>query len=286
MTIQFVDTFIKYMKDTDNILYICGMQSFVYRKKFDQYFLKDKNIAKKIVKNLSFKNYDTVIEIGPGYGILTQYLYLFYSDYQIFLIEIDKKLSDFLKKKFPFLEKKIIHGDFLKWNPEKIGLKNFAIIGNFPYGISSKILFHILKYSQYIPECIGMFQKEVALRIMSNIGEKTYGILSVLIQTFYNVKYLFTVTENVFNPIPNVKSAVISLKKRKESVDFDQNLFLKCVKTAFNQRRKKLKNSLQSIKNISNFYQISFLDKRAEELSFKEFIQLTKEIEVRKLEND
>ncbi len=274
------------MKDTDNILYICGMRYSIYRKKFDQYFLKDKNIAKKIVENLSFKNYDTVIEIGPGYGMLTQYLYLFYSDYKIFLIEIDKTLSDFLKKKFPFLGEKIIHGDFLKWNPEKMGLKNFAIIGNFPYGKSSQILFHILKYNQYIPECIGMFQKEVAQRIVSNSGEKTYGILSVLIQTFYHVKVLFTVTKNVFTPVPNVKSAVISLKKKKENVDCNQHLFLECVKTAFNQRRKKLRNSLQSLKNISNFYQIPFLDKRAEELSFKEFIQLTKEIEVRKLEND
>ncbi|WP_185864624.1 16S rRNA (adenine(1518)-N(6)/adenine(1519)-N(6))-dimethyltransferase RsmA [Blattabacterium cuenoti] len=260
------------------------MRNFFPKKKFGQSFLKDKNIAKKIVKSLSFKGYNTVVEIGPGFGILTQYLHLLYSDHKIFLIEIDERLTNFLKQKFPFLENRIIHKNFLKWNPEEIGLNNFAIIGNFPYGISSQILFHILKYHQYIPECIGMFQKEVAERIVSNKGKKSYGILSVLIQTFYDVEYLFSVTKNVFTPVPNVKSAVIYLKKKKENdyISCNKNLFFKCVKTAFNQRRKKLKNSLQLFNNISNFYQIPFLDKRAEELSFKEFIQLTKEIEIRK----
>ncbi|WP_185859596.1 16S rRNA (adenine(1518)-N(6)/adenine(1519)-N(6))-dimethyltransferase RsmA [Blattabacterium cuenoti] len=252
------------------------------RNKFDQYFLKDKNIAKKIVSNLSFKNYDAVVEIGPGLGILTQYLLNLYCHHQVFLIEIDRKLISFLRKNFPISKNRIIHKDFLKWNPEEINLQSFAIIGNFPYSISSKILFHILKYNQYIPECIGMFQKEVAKRITSHEGEKTYGILSVLVQAFYEVKYLFTVKKQVFFPMPNVKSAVISLRKKNEVISCNKDLLFKCVKTAFNQRRKKLKNSLQLFNHISNFYQIPFLNKRAEELSVKEFLQLTKEIEIRR----
>ncbi|WP_185869781.1 16S rRNA (adenine(1518)-N(6)/adenine(1519)-N(6))-dimethyltransferase RsmA [Blattabacterium cuenoti] len=251
------------------------MRSYIFRKKLDQYFLKDKNIAKKIVNNLSFKNYDTVVEVGPGLGILTQYLI----NNNVFLIEIDKKLIFFLKQNFPKYKNQIIHKDFLKWNPEEIQLKNFAIIGNFPYSISSKILFHILKYSHYIPECIGMFQKEVVKKIMSKKGEKTYGILSVLIQTFYDIKYLFKVKKNVFYPIPNVQSSVISLKRKKNDILFNKNLLFQCVKTAFNQRRKKLKNSLQLFDYVNNFYEIPFLNKRAEELSVKEFLQLTKEIE-------
>nr|WP_185862303.1 16S rRNA (adenine(1518)-N(6)/adenine(1519)-N(6))-dimethyltransferase RsmA [Blattabacterium cuenoti] len=257
------------------------MHKYIFKKKFDQYFLKDKNLAKKIVKNLSFQNYNTVVEIGPGLGILTQYL-LNNPSHKVFLIEIDKELISFLRKNFSISKNKIIHRDFLKWNPEEINLHNFAIIGNFPYSISSQILFHILEYHQYIPECVGMFQKEVARRITSNKGKKTYGILSVLIQTFYDVKYLFTVKEKVFFPIPNVKSAVITLKKKNEIIYCNKNLLFQCVKTAFNQRRKKLKNSLQLFKYIPNFYKIPFLNKRAEELSVKEFLELTKEIEIRK----
>lgn len=257
------------------------MHKFFFKKKFDQYFLKDRNIAKKIVNYLSFKNYNTVVEVGPGLGVLTQYL-LTNPCNHVFLIEIDKELTFFLKKSFPILKNRIFHKNFLKWNPEEINLKNFAIIGNFPYNISSKILFHILKYNQYIPECIGMFQKEVAKRITSHKGKKTYGILSVLVQTFYNVKYLFTVKKKVFFPVPNVQSAVISLIRKNETIYCNKNMLFECVKVAFNQRRKKLKNSLQLFNHIQNFHKIPFLEKRAEELSVKEFIQLTKEIEIRK----
>ncbi|WP_185849495.1 16S rRNA (adenine(1518)-N(6)/adenine(1519)-N(6))-dimethyltransferase RsmA [Blattabacterium cuenoti] len=257
------------------------MHKLFFKKKFDQHFLKDHNIAKKIVNHLSFKNYNTVVEVGPGLGILTQYLLINPCNH-IFLIEIDEELISFLKKNFSISKNRIIHRDFLKWNPEEMKLKNFAIIGNFPYNISSQILFHILKYNQYIPECIGMFQKEVAKRITSHKGKKTYGILSVLVQTFYDVKYLFTVKEKVFFPTPNVQSAVISLKRKNETVYCNKNMLFQCVKVAFNQRRKKLKNSLQLFNHISNFNRIPFLDKRAEELSVKEFLQLTKEIEIRK----
>ncbi|WP_394366703.1 16S rRNA (adenine(1518)-N(6)/adenine(1519)-N(6))-dimethyltransferase RsmA [Blattabacterium cuenoti] len=257
------------------------MHKLFYKKKFDQHFLKDQNIAKKIVNYLSFKNYNTVVEVGPGLGILTQYLLANPSNH-VFLIEIDKELISFLKRKFFIPKNQILHKNFLKWNPEEIKLKNFAIIGNFPYKISSQILFHILKYYQYIPECVGMFQKEVAKRITSYKGKKTYGILSVLVQTFYEVKYLFTVTEKVFFPIPNVQSAVISLKRKNEIIYCNQNMLFQCVKIAFNQRRKKLKNSLKFFNHIPNFHKIPFLNKRAEELSVKEFLKLTKEIEIRK----
>ncbi|WP_185861442.1 16S rRNA (adenine(1518)-N(6)/adenine(1519)-N(6))-dimethyltransferase RsmA [Blattabacterium cuenoti] len=262
------------------------MHKFYFKKKFDQYFLKDHNIAKKIVNYLSFEGYNTVVEVGPGLGILTKYLLKLNnktdSCNHIFLIEIDEKLICFLRKIFPSYRDKIIHRDFLKWNPEEIHLQNFAVIGNFPYKISSQILFHILKYNQYIPECIGMFQKEVAKRITSRKGKKTYGILSVLVQTFYNVKYLFTVKKKVFFPTPNVQSGVISLKRKNEMIHCNKNMLFQCVKIAFNQRRKKLRNSLQLFNYIQNFHEIPFLNKRAEELSVNEFLQLTKEIEIRK----
>ncbi len=257
------------------------MHKLFFKKKFDQYFLRDQNIAKKIVNHLSFENYNTIVEVGPGLGILTKYL-LKNPYNHIFLIEIDEELICFLKNNFPISKNQIIHRDFLKWNPEEISLQNFAVIGNFPYKISSQILFHILRYNQYIPECVGMFQKEVAKRITSHKGKKTYGILSVLVQTFYDVEYLFTVKEKVFFPIPNVQSAVIYLKRKNEPINCNKNMLFQCVKTAFNQRRKKLKNSLQFFKHIPNFYKIPFLNKRAEELSVKEFLQLTKEIEIRK----
>lgn len=241
-----------------------------------QHFLNDENTAKKIISNLSFNNYNTVVEVGPGMGMLTKYLLR--KNIKLFLIEIDKELVFFLKNSL-FIEKnKIINDDFLKWNPENISLNNFAVIGNFPYNISSQILFRIIKYYKYIPECIGTFQKEVAERIVSKKGKK-YGILSVLIQTFYDVKYLFTIKNNLFRPIPNVNSGVLYMKRKENvfSYSFNKKLFFKCVKTAFNQRRKKLKNSLKK-KWFLNYSTFSFSEKRAEELSVQDFIEITKEI--------
>ncbi|WP_185855671.1 16S rRNA (adenine(1518)-N(6)/adenine(1519)-N(6))-dimethyltransferase RsmA [Blattabacterium cuenoti] len=264
------------------------MYKSVSKKKLGQYFLKDENIARKIVGNLSFKNYNTVVEIGPGFGILTKYILKNTLLTKLFLIEIDKKLVKYLYNIFPFFKERkkkiIINKNFLKWNPKNFNLKNFAVIGNFPYNISSEILFHILKYYNYIPECIGMFQKELVKKILSHKGDKMYGILPVLIKTFYDVKYLFTVKKNVFSPMPNVKSAVFSLKRKKTNIIFStlrKELHFKCVKTAFNQRRKKLKNSLNTFSYILDFNKIPFLNKRAEELSVKDFIELTKEIEIR-----
>ncbi|WP_185865173.1 16S rRNA (adenine(1518)-N(6)/adenine(1519)-N(6))-dimethyltransferase RsmA [Blattabacterium cuenoti] len=257
---------------------------YFYKRKLDQFFLKNKNIAKKIVDNLSFENYSTVVEVGPGLGILTEYLLLLEKKRifkKLFLIEIDKEIIFFLKNLFSISDNKIIHKDFLKWNPKDIPLYNFAIISNFPYGISSKILFHILKYSQYIPECIGMFQEELVNRIFSKKGNKKYGILSVLIQTFYEIKYLFKVDKKFFFPVPKIKSAVISLKRKKLKIpNYRKKLLFKCVKIAFRQRRKKLKNSLELFNKYSNFNKISFLNKRAEELNYKEFLQIIQEIEI------
>ncbi len=262
------------MKQYNKYIYI--LNKFFINKKLGQHFLIKNKIAKKIVDSLSFKNYNTVLEVGPGLGILTKYLL---KKPNLFIIEIDKRLVDFLKKKYYNIKKKIIHKDFLKWDPEDFSLKNFAIIGNFPYNISSKILFHILKYEQYIPECIGMFSKEVVKKITSKEGNKKYGISSILVQSFYNIKYLFTVKKNVFYPVPKVESSVISLTRNNNVFSsYKKKLLFNFVKTAFNKRRKKLKNSLKLYKNtnILNFNKNNFLDKRAEELSVKEFNQLVK----------
>ncbi|WP_185868651.1 16S rRNA (adenine(1518)-N(6)/adenine(1519)-N(6))-dimethyltransferase RsmA [Blattabacterium cuenoti] len=253
------------------------------QKKWSQHFLKDKNIAKKIVKYLTFEKYKTVVEVGPGTGMLTKELLKIISN-NLFLIEIDKELSFFLRNIFSISKHRIINKDFLKWNPDENQLKNFALIGNFPYGISTKILLHIIKYSHYIPECIGMFQKEFVTKIMSHKGKKLYGISSVLTQTFYDIKYLFTVKKNVFYPIPKIHSSVIFLRRKENQLFsfYQKKLFFKCVKMAFNQRRKKIKNSLKSLKYILNIENDSFiLNKRAEELSFKDFIQITKKIPVK-----
>ncbi|WP_185882558.1 16S rRNA (adenine(1518)-N(6)/adenine(1519)-N(6))-dimethyltransferase RsmA [Blattabacterium cuenoti] len=254
------------------------MRNFFIKKKFDQYFLKDKNIAQKIVNSLSLNNYDTIVEIGPGLGILTYFL-LLKTGIKVILIEIDKELIFYLKKKFLLSKYQIINKNFLHWTPEDYSLKKFAIIGNFPYKISSKILFHILKYNQYIPECIGMFQKEFVDRIRSKCGNKSYGSLSVLIQIFYKIKYLFSVNKQVFTPIPNVKSVVISLKT-KNIHNIDIELLFQCVKMAFNQRRKILKNSLQKLTRITNLKNIPFINKRAEELTAKEFMQLIQQLSI------
>ncbi|WP_185872903.1 16S rRNA (adenine(1518)-N(6)/adenine(1519)-N(6))-dimethyltransferase RsmA [Blattabacterium cuenoti] len=254
------------------------MRNFFIKKKFDQYFLQDKNLAKKIVNLLSLKNYDTVVEIGPGLGSLTHFL-LQQTGINVILIEIDNKLIFYLKKKFSLSKYQIINKNFLKWNPEEYSLKKFAIIGNFPYKISSKILFHILKYHQYIPECIGMFQKEFVDRIISKCGNKSYGRLSVLIQIFYKIEYLFSVNNQVFYPITNVKSAVISLKTK--NIQYNNiDLLLKCVKIAFNHRRKILKNSLQHFVKNAKLKELPFINKRAEELTANEFMQLIKKLSI------
>ena len=240
------------------------------KKALGQHFLVDLNIARKIVDALS-TDHDMVIEVGAGMGVLTQYLIENQLE-KLQVVEIDKESVEFLKKKFPGLEGHLVLGDFLKYDMTG---NDLAVIGNFPYNISSQIFFQILKYRNNVSECVGMIQKEVAERLAAGPGSKTYGILSVLLQAWYDIEYLFTVHENVFNPPPKVKSAVIRLKRNNvKELDCDEKLFVTVVKQAFNQRRKTLRNSLRSMipaEIIDN----EIFNKRPEQLSVQEFVYLT-----------
>jgi len=243
------------------------------KKALGQHFLVDLNIARKIVDALS-TDHDVVIEVGAGMGVLTQYLIENQLE-KLQVVEIDKESVEFLKKKFPELEGHLVLGDFLKYDMTG---GDIAVIGNFPYNISSQIFFQILKYRNNVSECVGMIQKEVAERIAAGPGSKTYGILSVLLQAWYDIEYLFTVHENVFNPPPKVKSAVIRLKRNNvKELGCDEKLFVTVVKQAFNQRRKTLRNSLRSLipaEIIDN----EIFNKRPEQLSVQEFVDLTRKL--------
>ena len=244
------------------------------KKALGQHFLVDLNIARKIVDALSV-DHDVVIEVGAGMGVLTQYLIENQLD-KLQVVEIDKESVEFLKKKFPELEGHLVLGDFLKYDMTG---GDTAVIGNFPYNISSQIFFQILKYRNNVSECVGMIQKEVAERLAAGPGSKTYGILSVLLQAWYDIEYLFTVNENVFNPPPKVKSAVIRLKRNNvKELECDEKLFVTVVKQAFNQRRKTLRNSLRSLipaEIIDN----EIFNKRPEQLSVTEFVDIVRHFE-------
>ena len=250
------------------------------KKALGQHFLVDLNIARNIVNALS-TDHDVVIEVGAGMGVLTQYLIENQLE-KLQVVEIDKESVEFLKKKFPELEGHLVLGDFLKYDigrdTLRVSAPDVAVIGNFPYNISSQIFFQILKYRNNVSECVGMIQKEVAERIAAGPGSKTYGILSVLLQAWYDIEYLFTVHENVFNPPPKVKSAVIRLKRNNvKELDCDEKLFVIVVKQAFNQRRKTLRNSLRSMipaEIIDN----EIFNKRPEQLSVQEFVELTQSL--------
>jgi len=244
------------------------------KKHLGQHFLTDENIAKKIVEGLSFENYGNVLEVGPGMGVLTKYL--IEKEQKIYLAEIDTESIEYLKKHYEKITEETFVGDFLKHDFEGLNNEQIAIIGNFPYNISSQILFKIIDYYEQIPEMVGMFQKEVAERTAAVPRTKDYGILSVLIQAYYDVKYLFTVHENVFNPPPKVKSGVIRLTRNpKEGLAGNEILFKQIVKAGFNQRRKKLSNSLKVLNIPEALKTHEFLDKRAEELSVADFISFT-----------
>ncbi|MBD8082708.1 16S rRNA (adenine(1518)-N(6)/adenine(1519)-N(6))-dimethyltransferase RsmA [Chryseobacterium caseinilyticum] len=245
------------------------------KKHLGQHFLTDENIAKKIVDGLSFDNYNNIMEVGPGMGVLTKYL--FEKDQNIYLAEIDQESIEYLKKNYDKTNEETFVGDFLKQDFAFLNNEQIAIIGNFPYNISSQILFKIIDYYEIIPEMVGMFQKEVAERTAAVPRTKDYGILSVLIQAYYDVSYLFTVHENVFNPPPKVKSGVIKLTRNpKEGLAGNEVLFKKIVKAGFNQRRKKLSNALKVLEIPEALKTHEFLDKRAEELSVADFISFTK----------
>jgi 16S rRNA (adenine1518-N6/adenine1519-N6)-dimethyltransferase len=244
------------------------------KKKLGQHFLKDQNIARKIVSSLLAENVDCVLEIGPGMGVLTRYL-LENQAYTTYVIEIDNESVEYLENNFPELGNRIIADDFLKLDISKLFNNPFAVIGNFPYNISSQIFFKILEHKNQIPEVVGMIQKEVAERIAAPPGSKTYGILSVLLQAFYQIELLFKVSENVFVPPPKVKSAVIRLKRNSTTaLDCDEQLFFIVVKTAFNQRRKTLHNSLKKLTLSPPSNEI--FRKRPEQLSVEQFVELTK----------
>lgn len=249
--------------------------SFVKPKKnLGQHFLTDQNIALKIVESLG-STVSNVVEIGPGMGVLTQYL-LNRSELNLHVVEIDKESVQYLQQNFHNL-KNIWSEDFLKSNLSQKIKGNFSIIGNFPYNISSQIFFKVLDYRNRVPEVVGMIQKEVAERIAAPHGKKIYGILSVLLQAFYDIEYLFTVSENVFNPPPKVKSAVIRLKRNNRTeLPCSEELFVSVVKAAFNLRRKMLRNSLKS---ICSSLPDEYAEKRPEQISVQGFIDLTCAIE-------
>lgn len=244
------------------------------KKGLGQHFLKDKNIAQQIVNSLSGNNIP-VLEVGPGMGVLTELL-LQRSDITTYAVEIDRESIAYLRRQFPELQARLIEGDFLQMDLSTLFPSSFAVIGNFPYNISSQIFFKILDNRNKIPEVAGMVQKEVAERIACPPGSKTYGILSVLLQAYYNIEYLFTVHEHVFAPPPKVKSGVIRLRRNEvNSLDCDEKLFRSVVKTTFNQRRKTIRNSLKPLLGDKNLPDHPLLAKRPEQLSVAEFVELT-----------
>lgn len=254
------------------------MEAVKAKKHLGQHFLKDDSICDNIVNQLTDQgSYTKILEIGPGMGALTKSL-LKLSNKDIFAMDIDKESIVYLHENFKALSQKdrIIDGDFLKIDLKQIfGDEPFAVAGNFPYNISSQILFKVLDYRDQIPEVVGMFQKEVAERIAHPPGSKAYGILSVFLQAYYDIRYCFTVDEDKFIPQPKVKSGVIHLTRNKvEKLDCDEKLFRNVVKMAFNQRRKTIRNSVKSMTGDRDT-SLPIFDKRPEQLSVNEFVELT-----------
>ncbi|MBR9853183.1 MAG: 16S rRNA (adenine(1518)-N(6)/adenine(1519)-N(6))-dimethyltransferase RsmA [Algicola sp.] len=257
------------------------------KKHLGQHFLKDESVAKKIAETLSLDGYKNVLEIGPGMGVLTKYL--LQRDLDLVAMDLDEESVVYLNHSFPLEyasilknnnRLNIIEADFLKFDLTQLyGDEQFAITGNFPYNISSQIVFKMLEMRQQIPEFSGMFQKEVAKRICETPGSKTYGILSVLVQAYYDAEYLFTVPPGVFDPPPKVDSGVLRLTRKKElNLPCDERLFFKVVKTAFNQRRKTIRNSLKIFNLSDNLKENTIFDQRPEQLSVADFITLTQKI--------
>jgi 16S rRNA (adenine1518-N6/adenine1519-N6)-dimethyltransferase len=251
------------------------------KKHLGQHFLRDENIARKIIGSLS-PEIVNVIEVGPGTGILSKYL-LENPELNPFFFEIDNEAVLYLQRQYPGISGKLMEMDFLKADLSLLPAP-FAVIGNFPYNISSQILFRVIEYRNSVPEVIGMFQKEVAERIASPPGSKKYGILSVLLKAWFDIEYLFTVNESVFYPPPKVKSAVIRLKRNHIiQLGCNEELFFSTVKTAFNQRRKTLRNALKGMipPGKTPLHGINtLLDDRAEQLSVADFVELARFLEV------
>lgn len=254
------------------------------KKNLGQHFLKDMGIARKIAASLSGDGYSLVLEIGPGMGILTGCLMeRGFNDFRV--IEIDNESVHYLQTHFPEL-KNIITGDFLSMDIDSVFHEKMAIIGNFPYNISTQIFFKVLKNREKIVEIAGMLQKEVAERICAGPGSKTYGILSVLLQAFYKTEYLFTVPEHVFSPPPKVKSGVIRvIRNDVKSLDCDEILFFRVVKACFNQRRKTLRNSVRAVFDLKRDDYKEF-GLRPEQLSVDQFVQLTRWIDENRVKSE
>ena len=245
---------------------------YTLKKSLGQHFLKDENISRKIIAALTKHTFKNLLEIGPGGGALTKFL-LQLDNIEFKAIELDHEKVQYLLQTYPSLKDKLTHKDFLKADP--LFENSFVVVGNFPYNISSQILFKILEWKEQVPLLIGMFQKEVAQRIASKPNSKIYGILSVLVQAFYNVEYLFDVSPSSFNPPPKVMSGIIELTIKKDHPQMrTEKEFFILVKTAFNQRRKKLRNAVRSLFN-DDILKDEIFDKRAEQLGIDDFAMLT-----------
>ena len=249
------------------------------KKHLGQHFLTDLGIAEKIAKAVTgHLGVRKVLEIGPGMGVLTDFFLK--GNWDLYLVDIDCESIEYLHQKFPNLGNKIIEADYLKKDFASIMGGPYAVAGNFPYNISSQIFFKILEERNSVSEVVCMLQKEVAQRIASPKGNKDYGILSVLLQAYYDIEYLFTVPPGVFNPPPKVNSGVIRLKRNKvQSLDCDEKLFFRMVKQGFGTRRKTLRNALKPLGLSDEFKEESILDKRAEQLDVQEFVILTKKLQ-------
>ncbi|MCE2617063.1 MAG: 16S rRNA (adenine(1518)-N(6)/adenine(1519)-N(6))-dimethyltransferase RsmA [Phocaeicola sp.] len=250
------------------------------KKSLGQHFLTDLDIARQIANTVDACSDIPILEVGPGMGVLTQYL--MEKGRELKVVELDKESINYLKEHYPTLNNQIIERDFLKLDlKELFENQPFVLTGNYPYNISSQIFFKMLEYKDIIPCCTGMIQKEVAERMAAGPGSKTYGILSILIQAWYKVDYLFTVHEFVFNPPPKVKSAVIRLTRNSTmELGCDEQFFKRIVKVTFNQRRKQMRNSIQTILPKDNpLSKDPIFNKRPEQLSVQEFVELTNRIQ-------
>src|SRR5690606_28406672 len=249
------------------------------KKHLGQHFLNDKNAAQRIVEALDTSlGFRQVLEVGPGMGVLSDFL-LQETAYQTFLIDVDDESIVYLADKYPELGDRLIHGDFLALDFAKHFDEKMAVIGNFPYNISSQILFKILEERARVVQMVGMFQKEVAERCVAKPGNKEYGILSVFLHAYYDVEYLFTVKAGAFNPPPKVLSGVMRMTRNdRKKLDCDEKLFWRVVKAAFNQRRRTLRNALSGVVSKDRMSDNALYDLRAERLSVEEFVQLTNEI--------
>lgn len=256
-------------------MYFCNMSIVKAKKSLGQHFLKDQNIARKITDSLLPLNRD-VLEIGPGMGVLTRHLFN-NPAFSVRAIDIDRESVEYLHQELPEHKEQVIYGDFLKTDIPQFYTAPFSVIGNLPYNISSQIFFKIIENRNLVTQVVCMIQKEVADRIAAPHGNKTYGILSVFLQAFYHIEYLFTVSEKVFDPPPKVKSAVVRLLRNdRETLGCDEKLFFNVVKTGFNQRRKTLRNSIRGL--LPPGFDSDYLNLRPEQLSVEDFIALCNEI--------